>query len=658
MKGNLNTLALEIRNRHVLGFDVFAFLLIPAAALLLRVESLDVAGTYFSSLVIYTVCSLVWKLAVFFPFGMYNRYWRYASVDELNGVVMANVTSMVTGMVLFFGVLRQFGFVTLDFPRSIPIVDALLTMVIVGGSRFGLRVAFAMGTASQPHLGKMKRVLIAGAGAAGVMILKELRTNPHLGIEPVGLLDDDERKHRMRLQGVAVLGSLAELPRYVKELAVDEVVIAMPTAPGKVVRTVVQMCAKAGVSSKTVPGIFEILGGSAKVSQIRDVAIEDLLRRGVVQTDKRNVELMLRGRRVMVTGAGGSIGSELCRQIRACNPSELVLVGHGETSIFAIANELQKTSAQIESGMTISRVIADVRESDRMKNVFFKHRPEIIFHAAAHKHVGLMETNLPDAITNNVLGTQALVDLAEKFEVSRFVMISSDKAVNPTCTMGVTKRVAELVVHEVAERTKRPYVSVRFGNVLGSRGSVVPIFKAQIEAGGPVTVTHPKATRYFMTIPEAVQLVLQAGALGECGEVFVLDMGEPIKIADLARDLIRLSGFEEGKDIDILFTGLQKGEKLTEELFHPDEHVRSSAHEKILVSRNGFRENQLLRQDVGRLINAAHTLPEKQLHQLLSQIVPEYRVHSQTVSGELQLVFPTPEKRPKETGALTDIAAA
>jgi FlaA1/EpsC-like NDP-sugar epimerase len=511
-----------------------------------------------------------------------------------------------------------------------------------------------MGRGEHSHSGKKKRVLIAGAGAAGVLILKELRTNPHLGIEPVGLLDDDERKHRMRLQGVAVLGKLAELPHYVKLLSVDEVVIAMPTAPGKVVRTVVQMCVKAGVSSKTVPGIFEILGGKASVAQIRDIAIEDLLRRGVVQTDKRNVELMLRGRRVMVTGAGGSIGSELCRQICACKPSELVLVGHGENSIFTIASELHKQ----ESEMTIHSVIADVRDVDRLKNVFAKHRPEIIFHAAAHKHVGLMESNLPDAITNNVLGTKVLVDLAEKFDVYRFVMISSDKAVNPTCAMGVTKRVAELVVHEVAERTKRPYVSVRFGNVLGSRGSVVPIFKEQILAGGPVTVTHPKATRYFMTIPEAVQLVLQAGALGECGEVFVLDMGEPIKIADLARDLIRLSGFEEGKDIDIVYTGLKKGEKLTEELFHAEEHVRRSAHEKILLSRNGFRENPLLQQDVGRLINAAHTLPEKALHQLLLQIVPDYHVHSQPVSGELQLVFPPAEKRPAESGALTGIAAA
>jgi FlaA1/EpsC-like NDP-sugar epimerase len=654
MKDKLSFIAPEIRNRHVLGFDVFAFLLIPAGALLLRVESLDVAGTYFDSLIFYTVCSLVWKLAIFFPFGMYNRYWRYASVDELNGVVMANLVSMVTGMVLFFAVLRQFGLVTPDFPRSIPIVDALLTTVLVGGSRFGLRVAQTMGRGEHSHSGKKKRVLIAGAGAAGVLILKELRTNPHLGIEPVGLLDDDERKHRMRLQGVAVLGKLAELPHYVKELSVDEVIIAMPTAPGKVVRTVVQMCVKAGVSSKTVPGIFEILGGKASVAQIRDIAIEDLLRRGVVQTDKRNVELMLRGRRVMVTGAGGSIGSELCRQICACKPSELVLVGHGENSIFTIASELHKQELEI----TTHSVIADVRDVDRMKNVFAKHRPEIIFHAAAHKHVGLMEGNLPDAITNNVLGTKVLVDLAEKFDVHRFVMISSDKAVNPTCAMGVTKRVAELVVHEVAERTKRPYVSVRFGNVLGSRGSVVPIFKEQIVAGGPVTVTHPKATRYFMTIPEAVQLVLQAGALGECGEVFVLDMGEPIKIADLARDLIRLSGFEEGKDIDIVYTGLKKGEKLTEELFHAEEHVRSSAHEKILLSRNGFRENPLLQQDVGRLINAAHTLPEKALHQLLFQIVPEYHVHSQPVSGELQLVFPPAEKRSVETGALKGIAAA
>lgn len=646
MKRRFYALVQEVRNRHVFGFDAIMFCCIPTVALLLRFDYLEEAAAYLQPLLFYTLASFVWKLGIFFPTGLYNRYWRYASVDELATVIGATIASMAVGVLLFFSVLRPSGLVQPDFPRSVPIIDGLLTAVAVGGFRFVLRLGFEhadeQGDASIIPKPK-KRTLIVGAGVAGSMILRELRMNPQLPIEPVGFLDDDPRKLGARINGVQVVGPLNELPAVVKQLAVQEVLIAMPTATGKTIRDVVQMCKQAKVPSKTIPGIFEILDGSAKVAQIRDVQIEDLLRRGVVKTDTAGVAQMLMGARVMVTGAGGSIGAELCRQISTFRPKEMILLGHGENSIFHIAGELRKLPAVESAPIRITTVIADVRDRDRMKQVFATLAPEIVFHAAAHKHVGLMEENIPDAITNNVLGTQILVELADQYRVQRFLMISSDKAVNPTCIMGVTKRIAELLVHDAAERTGRPFVSVRFGNVLGSRGSVIPIFRQQIAAGGPVQVTHPDAKRYFMTIPEAVQLVLQAATMGEGGEVFVLDMGDPIRILDLARDLIKLSGYEEGKDIDIEFTGLHKGEKVTEELFFAAERVERSVHEKILVCRNGFSSpargdgekdgalppqvtfiNTNFKALINKLIHQAHNASPSAIHQTFKFLVPEY----------------------------------
>ena len=410
----------------------------------------------------------------------------------------------------------------------------------------------------------MQRVLIAGAGEAGALILRELRANPQTGLIPVGFVDDDPHKQGMLIQRVRVLGSREPFPALVREHQVDQVIIAMPAAPGSAVREIVDICEQAGVRARIIPGMYELLSGAASIGQLRDVQIEDLLRREPVQTDTEQVAALIRGRRVLVTGAGGSIGSELCRQILRCEPAELIILGHGENSIFDIHNELRgwKTgSLKLEAGTAASKsaassnqhpaskftpVIADIRDADRLAAVFAAHRPEIVFHAAAHKHVPLMEDNVEDAVTNNVLGTRRLVEASIAAGVEHFVLVSTDKAVNPSSVMGTTKRVAELIVQEAAQRTGRAFVAVRFGNVLGSRGSVVPFFQRQIAAGGPVTVTHPDVKRYFMTIPEAVQLVLQAAALGCGGEIFVLDMGEPVRIADLARDLIRLSGLEPG----------------------------------------------------------------------------------------------------------------
>lgn len=644
MNKHLYQLICGVRNRHVFGFDVLAFAFIPAAALVLRLDGFGEAGRFIVPLAIYTAASYVWKLATFYPMGLYNRYWRYASVDELASVVTATTIAMALGILIFFGVLRPSDLLPSNFPRSIPIIDGMLTMLLVGGFRFVLRLGsdFVEGGAALPI--KKKRVLIVGAGVAGSMIVKELRKNPQLSLDIVGFLDDDPAKADVLIHNVRVIGTLHDLPKLVKEFQVEEVIIAMTKAPGKLIRKVVQMCKEVGVPSKTIPGMFELIDGSARVTQIRDVDIEDLLRRGTVHSDTEGVANLLRGARVLVTGAGGSIGAELCRQISTFNPDKLILLGHGETSIFNIAHELKAAlggrEAMLQGKPRLQSVIADVRDRARMRHVFQVLRPTIVFHAAAHKHVSLMEENIPDAVTNNILGTQILVDLADHFGVERFVNISSDKAVNPTCIMGATKRIAEIIVHDAAVRTGKTFVSVRFGNVLGSRGSVVPIFKQQIAAGGPVYVTHPEVKRYFMTIPEAVQLVLQAAAMGEGGEIFVLDMGEPVKIVDLARDLIRLSGMQEGRDIDIHFTGLQRGEKLAEELFFANEIVERSAHEKILVCRNGFEPNLVRsptavksgaesatssRMLVEHLVSAAQTGATRNIRLLMKQLVPEFQ---------------------------------
>jgi FlaA1/EpsC-like NDP-sugar epimerase len=492
--------------------------------------------------------------------------------------------------------------------------------------RLAMRLLFGLSKRPRGREG-MTPVLIAGAGAAGTMIVKELQVSPQLGMIPVGYVDDNPTKIGKIIHGVKVLGPLKEIPEIAKRCSVAEVIVAMPTVPGEVVRSVNRLCREARIGSKTVPGLFEILSGSARLHQVRNIQLEDLLRRGIIETDTARLADLLKGARVMVTGAGGSIGIELCRQIKTFAPAEMILVGHGENSIFKAEKELKE---QRLPGLAVQSVIADIRDIDRMAQVFGTYQPQVVFHAAAHKHVGLMENNVPDAVTNNVLGTRNLVDLADRNGVDRFVLVSSDKAVNPTSVMGVTKRIAELLVRDAAIGSRCAFLTVRFGNVLGSRGSVVPIFRHQIEMGGPVMVTHPDVKRFFMTIPEAVQLVLQAGAMGEGGEVFVLDMGEQIKVADIARELIRLSGLEEDKDIAICYTGLLPGEKMSEELFYAEETAEGTLQEKILVYRNGknddavARQDRPLRVDVETLIAAAQQGDNVIVFRLLRKIVPQF----------------------------------
>jgi FlaA1/EpsC-like NDP-sugar epimerase len=615
-----------LRNRHFFLIDL---VLLPLAAVLAFALRLDAANfAYFRlTVVVFIAVAVPVKLLVFFGFGIYSRFWRYASIDELLLITLATGVSSLVAAALIYGVSLLLPQVP-PCPRTIYLIDFLLTLAVVGGPRFAARFA---GQSRRRELrrregGPQKRVLVMGAGDAGAMIAREMRDNPQLGLIPVGFVDDNKNKHGVRIHGVPVLGGRDDIAQLAREHDVSEVIIAIPTAPGSAIREILEICNRVGLPTRTIPGLYDILSGQVSISQIRAIDIEDLLRREPVHTDISAVEEMLQGSRVLVTGAGGSIGGELCRQIARCRPAALILVGHGENSIYAIANELRRVWPKLP----ICQVIADIRDQARLAHVFRTHGPEAIFHAAAHKHVPLMEENIPEAITNNVQGTANLLGLAADHQVGRFVLISTDKAVNPASVMGATKRVAELLVQASALRTGQHHVAVRFGNVLGSRGSVVPLFREQIARGGPVTVTHPDVRRYFMTIPEAVQLVLQAAALGQGGEVFLLDMGEPIYISQLATDLIELSGFEVGRDVEIVYTGLRPGEKLFEELFVAGEEYAPTRHEKVYVSQNGKPVTVSvldLEQQVRELIDLAHQGDDVQARSKLKEIVPEYAAY-------------------------------
>ena len=575
-------MTLKFRNRHFLIVDILLLVLTPVIALTLRVN-FPWGAEYCLALLFFIGLSLLVKLPVFYIFRFYQRFWPYASIDAMlsiaGGVGLA--TLILTGLTYGF---QGLGLVPgSGLPRSIPFIDGLVTLVVVAGTRFTVRTSEYY-RARWHKNGPVKRVLIAGAGDAGQIVAREIHASAHLTMALVGFVDDNPEKIGRTIHGARVLGSLTKIPNLVEQYRVHEGIIAMPTVPGAVIRQVVQACELAGVASKTVPGVYELLAGNVNVNRLRPVEIGDLLRRDRVEIDATQVAALLNGKRVLVTGAGGSIGSELCTQIIKCQPAELVALGHGENSLYTLGKRFEQSG---RAGPAQTMIVADVRDRPRLDAIFARYQPQIVFHAAAHKHVPLMEANCEDAVTNNVLGTRNVVELARDHGVAHFVMISTDKAVNPVNIMGMTKRLAEKIVGRVAAETKRPYVAVRFGNVLGSRGSVIPLFKRQIAAGGPVTVTDPNMVRFFMTIPEAVQLVLQASTLGKNGEVFVLDMGAPVKIADLARDMIELSGFRVGEDIEIKYTGLRPGERLYEELFSEGEKPAQTQYEKIFVTRNG-----------------------------------------------------------------------
>jgi FlaA1/EpsC-like NDP-sugar epimerase len=617
-----------IGNRYIFLADLLIIVISVFGSFGMRLEFGGLYLYYLPQALWMAAIALVIKPIVFRMFGLYRRIWAYASTQELL-LIFASVTTasifVSLGVVLLTSLQQAYSPDYRGFPRSVLAIDWLLSLVLIGGIRLAMRLLAENQSPSRPARGRMRNVLIVGAGDAGALVVRELQKNPQMNLRPVCFVDDDPAKQKQQIHNIPVSGKLGDIPRLVDQKRIDEVIIAIPSASGEVVRRVIDICRRKGVASRTMPGIYELIGGKVSVNRLREVEISDLLRRAPASIDSERVGTVLTGKRIMVSGAGGSIGRELCRQIARWRPSELVLLGHGENSIFEIYDELQESFAT----QSIHPVIADVRDLDRMDSVFEGHRPQLVFHAAAHKHVPLMEANVEEAITNNIMGTRNVVDLALSYDVERLIMISTDKAVSPSSVMGATKRIAELLVLDAAHRSGREFSVVRFGNVLGSRGSVIPHFKKQIARGGPVTVTHPEMKRYFMTIPEAVHLTLQAMTSGLGGEVFVLRMGEQVRISDLAEDLIRLSGLEPGKDVKIVYTGIRPGEKLSEELWDKWASYQPTDHPEIVrLVDEDVLSGQPLFSVVDDLILLAREGDQAAIIRILDEMIPGAAVRS------------------------------
>ncbi|MCB0722471.1 MAG: polysaccharide biosynthesis protein [Ignavibacteriae bacterium] len=619
---------LKIRNRHFLLLDLMFMAFSPFFALFIRLDGKIDISFYWKPLIAATIVLSIIKVAIFFRLGLYRRYWHSAGMDEVARLIIVSIFALIVQSNIFL-IMKFFGlFGFSDLPKSLPIIDGFIIFIFISISRLSIKF-FERFNERQASEKLGERVLILGAGKQGASVVEEMQRNTKLGLSPIAFIDDDPNKKNVSIRGIPVVGGRDLLKEAVKMLNIQKVIIAIPSAPGHMIRGIIDQCLSLGVHAMTLPSMSELLNEDTALRNIREVQIEDLLRRDPVETDIKTVASFIEGKKILVTGAGGSIGSELCRQIIKCHPSELILLGHGENSVFEIEQELNRRLILSGNGSThktvIRAIIGDIRFKDRVYNIFREHNPDIVYHAAAHKHVPMMEGNPPEAVSNNILGTKNLVDVAVDTGVKHFVYVSTDKAVNPTSVMGATKRVAEMIVLNAAQENNVHYVAVRFGNVLGSRGSVIFTFKQQIASGGPVTVTHPDITRYFMTIPEAVQLVLQASVLGEGGEIFILDMGEQIKVIDLAKDMIKLSGYDEGKDIKIIFTGLRPGEKLYEELIVPGEKYQATSHKKILIAMHG--DKNYLNDFEDKLIELFSYLSVKDKNNIVSSlklIVPEY----------------------------------
>lgn len=582
---------------------------------------------YMNQMLVFTAVSVVITTALMYVFHLYHRIWQYASVGEIISITKTVTIACLTSYLisyLFYG----------RVPVSIALRNYETVLICLGGSRFIWRIY-------RDHYIKSKsedsiRAMIVGAGDCGVMIAREMKTNASAKLYPVVFIDDDPSKHRNRMHGIPIVGGRDSIPEMVEKHRIDEIIIAMPSISRSEYAHIIDICKRTKATLKTIPMLNDLIDGKVTLNTIRQVEVEDLLGRDPVQTDLAAISSYIQNKVVLITGAGGSIGSELSRQIAMLSPHKLLLLGHGENSIYAIEIELRRRWPDL----SIEPIIADIQDRDRIDRIFSEHRPHVVFHAAAHKHVPLMERNPSEAVKNNVFGTKNVADSASKYDSERFVLVSSDKAVHPSSVMGTTKRIAEMYIQSLNERSATNYAAVRFGNVLGSRGSVIPLFKEQIARGGPVTVTHHDMVRYFMTIPEAVQLVIQAGALSEGGEIFILDMGQPVRILELAEDLIRLSGFEPYQEIDITFTGVRAGEKLFEELMLTEEQALATKHDRIFVGKS----MQQLDYEVWDLYcrNLERCISEGRLsvRAMLEEMVPSphreaYREVAATASGTL-----------------------
>ena len=557
-------------------------------------------------------------------FGVHRFSWRYVGLREVTRIFAATLTAALVLLAVRIAAVQLLPHVGHSIyavlPIGINLIDFILVFLGISGARV-LRRLFGerAGRRSQAANGEVHATILVGAGEAGVMVAKELTQRPELGMQPIGFIDDDQVKVGLVIHGIPVLGTTAEIESACERTGAKQLLITIASARGKDIRRISEICQKVGLPTKIIPGIYEIVGGKVNLSRIRELDIEDLLGRDPVNLNETAIFQELRGRAVLVTGAGGSIGSELCRQVCRFQPSALIMVEQAENALFDIHRELE---ADV-SGVQLLPCIADVCDQKRIESIFSSFEPKVVFHAAAHKHVPMMERNPGEAIKNNVLGTKTLADVADQQGVDAFVMISTDKAVNPTSIMGASKRIAELYTQALSRQSKTRFVTVRFGNVLGSAGSVIPIFKEQIAKGGPITITHPDMKRYFMTIPEACQLVLQAGTMGEGGEIFILDMGEPMKIVTLAHDLIKLSGFEPD-DIDIEFTGMRPGEKLFEELSVGEENAQKTRHAKIYIGKGQPRSYDELTAPIAALVASVDTVDVELVRACCAALVPDY----------------------------------
>lgn len=559
------------------------------------------------------------KILSFYLFDLYHGMWRYTSLTDLIEIGKAVTISSIIIVLLILFANRAAG-----FSRSVFILDWGLTLFLISGSRACIRVYFWFGAGEENirNNSKGKKLLIIGAGDAGEKICREIHDNPHIGYRVMGFIDDEPLKINRKIHGIPVLGNRDQIQYFAEKTGAEELLIAMPSISSRDMRSIVALCKKTGVPFKTVPGMGELIDGKVTVKAIRDVSYNDLLGREPVNLDEERIGRFLKGKRVLITGAGGSIGSELCRQVCRYSPEAIILYERAESPLYEIELELKEDYQYVR----IVPRLADILDIRQLKMVFDEERPNVVLHAAAYKHVPMLELNPWEAMRNNVIGTRNVIESAREFKVGRFVLVSTDKAVRPVNVMGASKRIAELLVQAQNGRglSDISFITVRFGNVVGSVGSVVPLFKRQIEKGGPVTVTHPDITRYFMTIPEACQLILQAGSMGEGGEIFILEMGVPIKIADMAEDLIRLSGFEPHVDIDIRYIGLRPGEKLMEELITDGEGIVETSHEKIMVLKGQTCEIEKLNRRIDEIMELVAKEDGEGIKRKLREMLPEY----------------------------------
>ena len=601
------------------SLDIISVILAAFISIYLRFDSDKIPANYLSLLISYMPLTVVIYLISFYLFKLYGRIWRYASATELIAIVMANIAASTA----WYFISLYIGAV---LPRSLYVFTGLLLTFFMGGSRLSLRFySYVMNKPKYRQIQRKKnKVLIIGGGDAGAMLLREIERYHIANRQVIGFIDDDKNKTGKILLGVKVLGTRNELVKIAAEKGIDEIIIAMPSVKGKEIKAIINICKETNCKLTILPGLYEIIEGKVSISQLRPVDIEDLLGRDPVKLDTTAVREYLAGKIVLITGAGGSIGSEIVRQIAKMQPKKLLLLGKGENSIYEITQELKINCPEVKT----VPIIADIRDKERIKAIMDYFEPQVVFHAAAHKHVPLMEYQPAEAVRNNILGTKVVADEAAAHKVETFVMISTDKAVNPTSVMGCTKRVAEMYVQSMNKNSGTRFVAVRFGNVLGSRGSVIPLFKKQIAKGGPVTVTHPDMKRYFMTIPEASQLVLQAGAMAKGGEVFVLDMGEPVRIYDLAKDLITLSGLIPDKDIEIKITGLRPGEKLFEELLSAEDGTEKTTHKKIFTARIKEIDKAELDNEISKILEITDG---EEVVAALQKIVPTYTPNRENI---------------------------